>query len=277
MAEATVNVNYDFDAVSTWIHGFDSGDNPSRLSRGLFGVDVGLPRILDLHDRLDVPATFFVPGHTAESFPEAVGEIADRGHEIQAHGWRHSTAFETAEAERADIERGIDAIYDVTGRKPTGFRSPTAELTPHTLDILRDLDLTFDSSLQGRDFEPYFVHDGWAAPTDQAFDRGEPTDVVEIPFDWTFVDFIAFTTVWSHPHRRGYSDEAVFFGRWFETFDWMYENVDDGLFMPILHPQIVGRLPRLTHFESFLEYVADEPGVAFREMEEIANEFRDAA
>ncbi|QHS16678.1 polysaccharide deacetylase [haloarchaeon 3A1-DGR] len=273
MPEATVCLNYGFDAVATWIHAFDSGDNPGRLSRGLYGVDVGLPRILDLHDRLDLPASFFIPGHTIESFPEAVGEIVDRGHEIQVHGWRHSTWYETPEEERADIERAIDAVYDVTGERPTGFRSPAAELSDTTLEILRDLDFRFDSSLQGHDFEQYYVHENWSAPRDSTFDRGEPTDIVEIPFDWNLTDFLAFTTIWSDPHRRGYGDEDVFFRRWYDTFDWMYQNKDNGLFMPITHPQIIGRIPRFVKYEEFLEYLVDTPDVAFEDMQTIAADF----
>jgi peptidoglycan/xylan/chitin deacetylase (PgdA/CDA1 family) len=274
MPEATVSLNYGFDAVSTWVHSFDSGDNPSRISRGLFGADVGLPRLLDIHDRLDIPATFFIPGHSIETFPEKAGEIVDRGFEVQVHGWRHSTWYDNREDEQADIERAVDAVYDLTGTKPTGFRSPTAEISEHTLDILKELDFKFDSSLQGNDFEPYYVHEDWSAPKDEPYDRGVPTDIVEIPFDWNFTDFLAFTTVWENPHLRGYSDEEVFFGRWYKAFEWMYENKDNGIFLPIMHPQVVGHIPRLTYYEEFLEYLVDKPGVVFKDMETIADEYR---
>lgn len=77
-----VCLGFDFDAVSGWLHGYEVIDSPTKLSRGESGARVGVPRILDLLDRLDVPATFFTPGHTIESHPEVSGDIHDRGHSI---------------------------------------------------------------------------------------------------------------------------------------------------------------------------------------------------
>ena len=62
---------------------------PKTLSLGQYGMSHGLPRILDLFDEFKIKATFFVPGKTAEVYPEAVKEIADRGHEIACHGYEY--------------------------------------------------------------------------------------------------------------------------------------------------------------------------------------------
>ena len=275
MTQATVCVNYGLDAVATWVHGFESKDNYTRISRGLYGVDVGLPRVLDLHEKHGIPATFWIPGYNVESFPEATGEIVDHGHEIQAHGWKHmdATRFQSKEKQRDDIRRAVESIYDVTGEQPTGYRSPTANFTQETLEVIQDLGFEFDASLEGNDFEPYFLNENWVATEDEPFDRGTETEIVELPLDWLLVDFIPFTTIWSDPHRRGYGDESVFFGRWYDIFEWMYNNKENGVFIVNLHPQVVGRIPRLTEFERFLEYVSEKPGVEYNYMSTVAEEF----
>lgn len=276
MPEALVALNYGFDAVATWIHGFDSADRPSRVSRGLYGVDVGLPRVLDVHQEYDIPGTFFVPGYNVESFPDSVERIVRDGHELQCHGWKHTAPTEmTCEEERADIERAVAAIEDVAGRRPDGYRAPTGDFSDDTLDLLQEFGFEFDSSLQGDDFSPYMLREGREANPDRGtFDRGTETDIVEIPFDWSLTEFIPFTHIWSDPHRRGYGDETVYFDRWRKMFDWMYANEDCGVFVTILHPQLCGRIPLLTEFQAFLEYVIDRPGVEFTTMSAVAEAYR---
>ncbi|MDE0810433.1 MAG: polysaccharide deacetylase family protein, partial [Alphaproteobacteria bacterium] len=79
-------LTYDFDALSLWIaRGMTT---PTPLSRGEFGI-VGTQRILDLLARHGIKATFFIPGHTLESFPGICNQIHDEGHEIGHHGWTH--------------------------------------------------------------------------------------------------------------------------------------------------------------------------------------------
>jgi len=84
----TVCLTFDFDAMSVWLGSYPRV-TPAMLSRGEFGARVGVPRILELLRRFDIRATFFTPGHTAESFPEAVGAILEDGHEVGHHGYGH--------------------------------------------------------------------------------------------------------------------------------------------------------------------------------------------
>ena len=62
---------------------------PSIMSMGEFGPNVGVPRILALLEAHDLPATFFIPGWVAERHEERVREIAAQGHEIAHHGYMH--------------------------------------------------------------------------------------------------------------------------------------------------------------------------------------------
>jgi peptidoglycan/xylan/chitin deacetylase (PgdA/CDA1 family) len=278
MAKATVCLSYDFDAVSTWLWSYDSWDEPTRHSRGVFGAEIGAPRLLDLHDKYDVPATWFIPGHTIESFPEICGEVWDRGGDVQHHGWSHTgpATFESEEDERADVERAVDNIVDLTGRKPTGYRSPAWDFSAHTLDILSDIGIRWESSKMASDFTPHYVYGGWEAPPDGPYVRGEPTDIVELPVSWQRDDWPPLTFTWARPHRMGYVPEDSIFQRWYDQFDWMYENVDDGVFILTMHPQVMGQAHRIMRLEALVQHMSTKPGVEFKLMDTVAEEWREA-
>ncbi|MFA1611075.1 polysaccharide deacetylase family protein [Halobellus rubicundus] len=271
MSRATVCLTVDFDGVSSWIHSFDEGDSPTNLSRGLFGVDVGAPRLLDLFDEHGVTTTWFVPGHTAESFPEAVESVWAAGHDIQHHGWSHTRpgTYPDAASERADIRRGIEAIEALTGRRPTGYRSPSWDFSEHTLSLLQELGFEWDSSQMGREFRPYRLREGWKASPDAPFERGEETALVEIPVSWQRDDFPAF----AFDRRRGFADERAVFDMWLAQFEWMYRNVDGGVYVLTVHPQIMGYSHRLERLESLIETVAEYPDTEFVTLDSVSDRF----
>ncbi|WP_266079337.1 polysaccharide deacetylase family protein [Haladaptatus caseinilyticus] len=277
MSPTTVCLTYDFDAVSVWIHTFGASDAPTQLSRGVYGAWVGAPRILDLHDTHDIPATWFVPGHTIESFPDRVEEVSDRGYDVQCHGWRHvnPSTFDSKEAEKSEYERAISNIEDVTGRKPTGFRSPAWEFSEHTLEILEELGFEWDSSQMGNDFEPYHLRKNWSAPDDAAFKLGDPTDIIEVPISWKRADFPALMFVWEQSILWGFADERSVFDLWRAQFDWMEENVDDGIFTLAMHPQVIGQPPRTRRLEELIRHMRTQPGVEFADLSTVVSEIQD--
>lgn len=282
MPSATVCLTYDFDAVSVWIHTFGAGDAPTQLSRGIYGAWVGAPRILDLHDEYEIPATWFVPGHTIESFPDRVGDVHDRGYDVQCHGWRHvdPSTFDSKEAEKAEYERAMANIEDVTGRAPVGFRSPAWEFSAHTLDVLEELGFEWDSSQMGHDFRPYYLRKDWSAPTDGPYELGESTDVVEIPISWKRADFPALMFVWEQSILWGFADERSVFDLWRAQFDWLYENVEGGVFTLAMHPQVVGQPPRTARLADLIRHMQTKPNVEFATAsavaEDVENGDRDA-
>ncbi|NHN61622.1 MULTISPECIES: polysaccharide deacetylase [Halorussus] len=270
---ATVCLTVDFDAVSAWIHSFDEADSPTNLSRGLFGADVGAPRLLALLDEYDLSTTWFVPGHTVESFPEVVEEVWAGGHEIEHHGWSHTRPSNYADraSERADIERGIDAIESLTGRRPAGYRSPSWDFSPNTLGILRELGFAWDSSQMAHDFEPYRLREGWRAPADAPYERGEPTDVVEVPVSWQRDDFPAL----AFSRQRGFAVETAVFDMWRRQFDWIREHVDGGVYVLTVHPQVVGQSHRLANLESLLDHMVAADDVAFETVDSVVAGYSD--
>ncbi|MFT4890756.1 MAG: peptidoglycan/xylan/chitin deacetylase (PgdA/CDA1 family) [Halobacteriales archaeon] len=249
MGDATVCLSFDFDAVSPWIHIDDGRGSPANRSRGLFGAEVGAPRLLDVLDERDVEATWFVPGHTIESFPDVAGTVVDRGHEIGHHGWSHTPPgnFEDRSAERRDLERGIEIIEDLTGERPDGYRSPSWDYSEHTLDLLLELGFEWVSNGMARDFEPYYARDD-RAPADGPYERGEPTDLLEVPISWHRDDYpwLAFS------EERSKRSVADLFDEWRRSLEWMLDNVADGVFVLTMHPQVMGRTPNVAHLDEFI-------------------------
>ena len=80
--EILVGFGIDVDAVAGWLGSYGGEDSPDDISRGMFAGEVGSPRLLDLFDKLGIKTTWFIPGHSAETFPEQMKDVAKRGHEI---------------------------------------------------------------------------------------------------------------------------------------------------------------------------------------------------
>ncbi|MFB6300115.1 MAG: polysaccharide deacetylase family protein [Halobacteriales archaeon] len=275
MATGTVCITYHFDAVSPWL-----ASNSEQYHRwGLYGAEVGAPRMLELHNDLKVPATWFIPGQTAESFPEICAEIWEQGYDIQHHGGSHKSmpSFKSKHAERRDFERGIDAIEAITGRSPTGFSPPGASndggFSAHTIDLLEEYGFEWYSSYGVQDFKPYPLYRDWTADIDQPYDRGTPTDIIEVPTPWHRDDMMQLFPR-GGPGWIAYSTEAPMFERWRTELEWMINHIDDGVFTLLLHPQTSGRAPFLAHFESFLQDLQDWDAIRFAEVGTIVKEYR---
>ncbi|MRG94778.1 polysaccharide deacetylase family protein [Polyangium spumosum] len=112
---------------------FDDGPSPEHT-----------PKVLDLLDRANVKATFFVIGKKAEAHPELVREIVARGHALGSHGHAHPRAFAMlgTSAVRADIERSLVVLEKITGRRTTLFRPPIGHTNPRIAKVVDELGLT---------------------------------------------------------------------------------------------------------------------------------------
>ena len=116
-----------------------AADMPKTLSLGQYGMSHGLPRLLDLFDEFQIKATFFTPGKTAETYPEAIREIAERGHEIACHGYEYENfSLLSYEEQKVRIGKAVKAIEKACGKKPEGFRAPIGDLMLQTLNMARE-------------------------------------------------------------------------------------------------------------------------------------------
>src|SRR5215213_4684464 len=138
-----VALTFDFDAMSLWIGSFKA-TSPGVISRGEFAPK-GVERVLALLERHQIPATFFVPGQTVLAYPDTVKAIVAGGHEIGHHGFVHERVTElTPQREREVLERGIEILTEIAGSAPSGYRSPSWDFTPQTLDLLQEHGFLYD-------------------------------------------------------------------------------------------------------------------------------------
>ena len=270
---AWVCLSFDFDAMSSWI--FREQTSPTPLSRGEYGARVGLPRVLELLDRFEVPATFFVPGHTADTWPHLVKEIAARGHELANHGYLHEVPNTLdAAAERHVIQRGNEAIERAAGVRPRGFRSPSWDLSPNTLDILRELGFLYDSSLMADDFRLYWCRSGDVVHRNRGNEFGRDTELVEMPIHWILDDAPYFN--YSTATRTGLTPASQVYEIWQDEFDYMYDHVPGGVYTLTMHPQIIGRGHRMMMLERLVRHMRTRAGVRFATQLDVAEAWRTA-
>ena len=115
----------DVDAVAGWLGSYGGEDSPCDITRGLFAGEVGSPRLLRLFERFGIKTTWFVPGHSAETFPEQMQAVADAGHEIGMHGYSHENPVAlTPEQEEKIFDRCIEVIEKLSGKRPRGYVAP---------------------------------------------------------------------------------------------------------------------------------------------------------
>ena len=192
-------IGVDLDAVAGWLGSYGGEDSPDDISRGLFAGEVGTPRLLKLFRKFGLTTTWFIPGHSIETFRPEVQMIVDDGHEIGLHGYSHENPIAmTREQEEAVLNRCIDLITEITGKRPTGYVAPWWEFSPVTAELLLSNGIKYDHSLMHKDFECYYVRvgDRWtkidfSQPADawmQALQRGQETGLVEIPANWYLDD-----------------------------------------------------------------------------------------
>src|SRR3954447_3386550 len=131
----------------------------SDLSRGDF-ERLAVPRLLRLFERHRIASTWFVPGAVATLFPDLVSAVVEHGHEVAHHGWAHERLGGDASTNRRVLEHGLEVLERVTGDRAWGYRVPGGFVTNEQLDLLREYDFLWDSSLQGSDFVAYYVRSG---------------------------------------------------------------------------------------------------------------------
>ena len=269
----SVCITFDFDAISVWTGGVRHTRSPNLIARGEFGA-VGATRLLDLlRDRV-MPSTWFVPGHTIDTYPAECERIAADGHEIGYHGYCHeppSSEHDEAD-ERGILERAIDCVQRITGKAPMGHRLPGGNLGSRWLDLLLEHGFTYDSSMAPHDVKPTWIRKGDVARTDGPHVFGEPVDLVELPFDWLLDDWPYF----SHepPRQAGLRSPEEVYAIWAAEFDYLADRVGAGVYVLTMHPQCIGRGSRLLMLERLFDHIAAHPEVEFHRMVEVADEFR---
>jgi len=258
-ARVAVLLSYDVDNET--IQGLRTGNiNIGQLSQGQYGSRVALPRIVKLMDEQEIPATFFFPAWSLKLAPEQAGIIQQSGrHEIGVHGWIHelNTSLDGATESRL-LAQAVDQIEAITGTRPVGYRAPSWNHSPNTLQIVRDMGFLYESSLM-HDDRPY-----------ELLQNGEPTGVVELPVEWILDDAPLL-----NPLGTRYMNPRDVMQVWMDEFDKAWE--EGTIFLLTMHPHVIGHRSRLVALEGLIEHIKSKDQVWFATHEQAARYVRERA
>jgi len=271
MATHIATIGFDFDAMSGFIsRGLTS---PTPISRGEFGP-VAVPRVLDLLKKYHVRSSWFVPGHTLETYPEQCRRVFDAGHEIGHHGWTHMPPNDmTREQEDAGLARANEQIKKLTGQYARGYRSPSWDLSPHSVELFLKHGFLYDSSMMGNDHMPYRVRLGDVIELEKPAVFGRETRLIEMPVSWTLDDYPHFEFLRTKATiLPGLMNANAVLENWINDFLYMKSITDWGILNYTFHPFVIGRGHRMMALDKLLRRLSDE-GAQFMTMEDAARLF----
>jgi peptidoglycan/xylan/chitin deacetylase (PgdA/CDA1 family) len=252
-ARCAVAFSFDSDHETSELR--EAGESIGRLSQGQYGNRQGVPRILEILQRHNVKASFYVPAVVALLYPDEQRRIVAEGHEVAIHGWIHERNSDLTPEEERDLQlRSAEVLERITGVRPVGIRTPSWDFTPHTLAITRDMGLLYDSSLMA-DVDCY-----------ELLMNGEPTGVVELPVEWIRDDAVYFNMNRFASLRPHTAPAEVFdiFRRELEA-----AHREGGLFQLTMHPHISGYRSRVWILEELIRYARSLGEVWFATHEEV--------
>jgi peptidoglycan/xylan/chitin deacetylase (PgdA/CDA1 family) len=248
-----VSFTFDFDAEEVWIaQDPANADRPGVLSQGTYGAKVAVPLILEVLRRYGVNATFFVPGRVAERYPERVREILADGHEVGHHGYTHTPpAHLSPDAEAAELIRAREALESL-GCTIRGYRSPSWDFSPVTLDLLEQHGFAYSSNFMD-DIRPY---------------RHPGRRLVELPVHWILDDAPHWWFDGRSSWNKKISTVPEVTDIWMREFEGIRRLGGSCIFT--MHPQIVGRPGRIDFLDDLLASVTSQDDVWVARCHEIA-------
>jgi peptidoglycan-N-acetylglucosamine deacetylase len=254
---AAASFTFDVDAESAVLFGdHATAQRPMVMTHQSYGPLVGVPRILDILERHQVRATFFVPGFTAERYPRTVRDIVAAGHEVGHHGYLHeSLQGVDVETEARYLDRGLEALADAAGVRPVGFRAPMWEPTWNTPRLLAERGFRYDSSLMDADVPYRLVVSGH-----------DP--IVEIPIQWALDDWEQYCFLPDVSGTGLIESPAKVEEMWMAELDAMREV--DGCFVLTNHPFLTGRPSRAVVLDRLVARALDHGDVWVASLGEIA-------
>jgi peptidoglycan/xylan/chitin deacetylase (PgdA/CDA1 family) len=254
-AKVAVGLSFDVDNATATL---STGNiDYEILSRGEYGAIDGLPRLLRMLDRQQVPASFFIPAASAVLHPSVISDIqgGKQQHEIGVHGWIHERLplLNDEKEEQRLLDLSIETLTKMTGKRPIGYRAPSWKFSGWTMGQVKAAGFLYDSSLMASDDAYELLLDG------------KPTGVVELPIERILDD---------SPYFGGNADGSnPSVGDVYEVFqsefDVAYE--EGGLYLLTMHPHMMGHRSRAAMLERLVQYMKKKPGVWFATHEQIAN------
>ncbi len=250
-ARVAVLLSFDVDNETVWLRNSDT--SIGGLSQGEYGGRTALPRVVSLLDSHRIPASFFIPAVSLMLNPGMAEVIKESGrHEFAVHGWihEHNTQI-TGEEERQLLQKAVAKLTELTGERPVGYRAPSWNSSPNTLQIIQELGFLYDSSLMADD-RPYEI-----------LADNCPSGMVELPVDWILDDAPLM-----NPLGGRYSPPREVLQVYIDEFDKAYE--EGTMFLLTLHPHYIGHRSRIVVLEELIEHIRSKPDVWFATHKEVA-------
>lgn len=254
-ARVAVGLSFDVDNATATL---STGNlDYELLSRGEYGAVDGLPRILQMLDRQQVPASFFIPAASAVLHPGMITQIQALkvAHEIGVHGWIHERLplLNNEQEEQRLLDLSIETLTRLTGKRPVGYRAPSWKFSRWTMGQVKAAGFLYDSSLMASDDAYEILLDG------------SPTGIVELPIERILDDAPYFGS------NADGSNPSI--GDVYEVFRSEFDVAYDegGLYLLTLHPHMIGHRSRTAMLEKLVQHIKGRPNVWFATHEQIAN------
>ncbi|KAI5119223.1 hypothetical protein M0805_002149 [Coniferiporia weirii] len=282
-----IGFGVDADAVAGWLGSYGGEDSPSDISRGMYAGEVGTYRLLKLFKKYNITTTWFIPGHSLETFPEQMAAVRDAGHEIGLHGYSHENPIGISAEQQKDI---LDHTFDLItkfnhGKPPKGSVAPWFEISKEGVDMMLERGIEYDHSHMAHDSQAYYLRDGdtwskidytqkagtWMKP----LVRGQETGLVEIPANWYLDDMPPLMFIKASPNSHGWVNTRDVLDLWKDYFTYLYREEEDFIFSLTIHPDVSGRPHILLMLEQFIEWINTHEHVQWVPLIEMARAFRE--
>lgn len=251
--KVAVALTYDCDTLTLWTGSVGRTDQLS-LSRGEYGIACGIPRILDMLEREKIHATFFMPGKIAETVPDLVLAMKEAGHEIGYHGYAHvSNSVMSYDQELSAMDKGLNALAKL-GVYPKGYRAPSADYSPQTIELLEKFGFEYASNLIGGDIYPYYPRK-ITGNIEKGNQFGETSSILEMPLSWALDDIVFVETITQFPYMplNYLHPTKEHLERWKAVYDYT-ARFGNGELISVNHPQASGHPEFILNMERFIHY-----------------------
>ncbi len=250
---AKVAVLLSFDVDNETVAWWDGEPTISDLSRGEYGSRVALRRVVDLLEKYELPASFFIPALSLHLAPQMADEIKRLPrHEFAVHGWIHERNTRVpADIEREMVINSIKMLTDITGEKPVGYRAPSWNFSAATPGIIKEMGFIYESSMMSDD-RPY-----------ELVINGEASGIVELPVEWILDDAPLL-----NPRGNSYANPRELKEVLMDEFDVAYE--EGTMFLMTMHPHYTGHRSRIVALEELIRHMKSKDGVWFATHQEVA-------
>ncbi|KAI1451751.1 family 4 carbohydrate esterase [Annulohypoxylon moriforme] len=298
MGKKKVLVGYgvDIDAVAGWLGSYGGEDSTSDISRGIWAGTIGTRRLLKLFEKYSIKASWFIPGHSLETFPEECAMVRDAGHEIGLHGYSHENPVDmTLEQQRDVLDKTYRLLTEFCGKPPKGSVAPWWETSKEGTELMLSYGIEYDHSMSHEDCQMYWLRTGdtwtkyatlslppprppntvnkaeeWMKP----LVKGQPTGMVEIPGSWYIDDLPPMMFMKNSANSHGWVNPRDVEDIWRDHFDYFYREYDEFIFPMTIHPDVSGRPHVLLMHERLIEHINKHEGVEWMTFAEMSDYFK---